>query len=74
METEDETIKHLKGIVRLLTILVTKDMTRREQIQLLSSVGYAPKDIAELIGTTPNTVSVTLSALRRTRQGGHSQR
>ena len=65
MSYEEEVISHLGKVVRLLTILVTKDMTQREQIQLLSSVGFGPKEIADLIGTTPNTVSVTLSAIRK---------
>lgn len=65
MSSDEEIIDELKKITRLLTVLVTKDMTQREQIQLLSSVGLAPREIAELIGTTANTVSVTLSVIRR---------
>lgn len=65
MNAEQETVEQLKRVVRLLAVLVTRDMPQREQIQLLSSTGFAPKEIAEMIGTTPNTVSVTLSALRK---------
>jgi hypothetical protein len=70
VDTDEETVEQLKRIVRLLTVLVTKDMTQREQIQLLSSVGFAPKDVADLIETTPNTVSVTLSAIRKGDKAG----
>lgn len=65
MNSDEQVISELKRITRLLTVLATKEMTQREQIQLLDSVGMAPREIAELIGTTANTVSVTLSALRR---------
>ena len=65
MNTEEEIIDELRKITRLLTLLVIKDKTQREQIVLLDSVGLPPRDIAELIGTTSNTVSVTLSTLRR---------
>ena len=65
MNTEEEIIAELRKITRLLTLLVTKDKTQREQVVLLDSVGLPPREIAELIGTTANTVSVTLSTLRR---------
>ena len=65
MNSDEESIRELKKITRLLTVLVTKDMTQREQIVLLHSLDLAPREIAELIGTTANTVSVTLSTLRR---------
>ena len=65
MNTEEEIIAELRKITRLLTLLVTKDKTQRAQIVLLDSVGLPPREIAELIGTTANTVSVTLSTLRR---------
>ena len=40
----------------------------KEKTILLNTVGLAPKEIAELLGTTPNTVSVALSAARRSRK------
>jgi DNA-binding CsgD family transcriptional regulator len=65
MSVEETTAEQLGRIVRLLTILVTRDMSQRDQIVLLASARFQPKEIAELIGTTPNTVSVTLSTIRR---------
>ena len=64
-QADDDAVVQLRKVVRLLVFLVTKDLTQRDQIARLSSVGFQPKEIAELIGTTPNTVSVTLSALRK---------
>jgi DNA-binding NarL/FixJ family response regulator len=65
MSVEETIAQQLGRIVRLLTILVTRDMTQKDQIVLLASAGFQPKEIADLIGTTPNTVSVTLSTIRR---------
>ncbi len=65
MNSDEIIIDELRKITRLLTVLATKGMTQREQIVLLDSVGLPPREIAELIGTTSNTVSVTLSTLRR---------
>lgn len=64
-EQLDDVLSELRKIVRLLSILVTKDLSQREQIALLASAGFQPKEIAELIGTTPNTVSVTLHSVRK---------
>lgn len=61
----DDVLSELRKIVRLMTLSMTKDLTQREQIALLSGAGLQPKEIAELIGTTPNTVSVTLVQIRK---------
>jgi len=58
-------VEELKKITKLLILMVTKDQTQRANIEMLSKVGLPPKDIAELLATTPNTVSVTLSGLRK---------
>lgn len=50
---------------RLVAILLVTGKGQREQIRLLSVAGMGPKEIADLIGTTPNTVNVALSSLRK---------
>jgi DNA-binding CsgD family transcriptional regulator len=60
-----DVVDELRKVKRLLSILVTKGLKQREQIHVLSRVGFSPKEIAELIGTTPNTVSVTLAQIRK---------
>jgi DNA-binding CsgD family transcriptional regulator len=65
VEQFDEVLAELRKISRLLTLLLTRDLSQRDKIALLSTAGFQPKEIAELIGTTPNTVSVTLSTIRR---------
>jgi DNA-binding CsgD family transcriptional regulator len=59
----------LRKIVRLMTLLVTKDLNQKDKIALLSTTGLQPKEIADLIGTTPNTVSVTLVQIRKEQAG-----
>ena len=51
-------------LVSLMAISVLDGKPQKEQVELLDKAGLAPKDIAALVGTTPNTVSVTLSKLK----------
>lgn len=60
-----EVLQRLERIERLISILATKDLKQREQIATLSRAGFTPKEIAELVGTTSNTVSVTLAQARK---------
>jgi hypothetical protein len=52
-------------IANLLALLLVTGKPQPEQISLLSAAGYAPAEIARLVGTTPNTMSVTLSQRRK---------
>lgn len=65
----DDVLSELRKISRLLTLLVTKDLAQKDKIVLLSTAGLQPKEIAELIGTTPNTVSVRLAQIRKQQAG-----
>jgi len=61
----------LDNITRLLATLVVEDKNDREAMFLLSRVGFQPKEIAEFLGTTPNTVRVTLSNLKKSVKKKH---
>jgi DNA-directed RNA polymerase specialized sigma24 family protein len=52
-------------IANLLALLLVTGKPQPEQISLLSAAGYTSSEIAQLIGTTRNTVSVTLSQRRK---------
>ena len=56
-------------IFRVIAVTATKGLKRREQISLLNQAGLQPKDIAELLGTSSNTVRVELVALRKKHRG-----
>lgn len=62
---EEEILQELRRISKLLVLTATKDQTQKDKIVLLSRIGFEPKDIANLIGTTPGTVSVTLSVIKK---------
>lgn len=53
-------------MVRLLALDIVKDLkVQKEKIVTLSSFGFGPSEIAKLLGTTPNTVSVALSDVKK---------
>jgi len=53
-------------IVRLLALNFVKDLkVQKDKIIALSSFGFGPSEIAKLLGTTPNTVSVALSGIKK---------
>lgn len=60
----------LDRILRLLGVIAVKGLTQSEQIATLSNLGFAPKEIAIVLGTTPNTVRVTLVGIRRAAKYG----
>lgn len=60
-----EIAKKVDTLNRLLAIGLVNGRRQRDQIRLLSVAGMGPKEIAELIGTTPNTVNVALTAMRK---------
>lgn len=61
---EDEILTELQRITKLLVMVATKDQVQTEKIRILSTVGFAPKEIASLVDTTSNTVRVALSNMR----------
>jgi len=55
----------LDKLIRLIAFSLIMDKTQNEQISLLSKAGFQPKEIAEIIGTSGNTVRVYLSKMKR---------
>jgi CRP-like cAMP-binding protein len=64
---EDLVLAKLNNLLRVVAVSATKGMKQIEQIALLDRVGFPPKEIADLLGTTSNTVSVALTNLRKGR-------
>lgn len=58
-------IDEIKKTNKLLVIMATKDLPQTDKIALLSRVGFGQKEIADLVGTTSNTVGVTLNKLKK---------
>jgi hypothetical protein len=64
----DEVLVELKKMNKLLAMMITKDINNIDKIVILSKAGYQAKEIAELIDSTPNTVSVTLYKMKKNKK------
>ena len=68
-ETPKELATELRRTNRLLALLLVKGDKQKPAIAALNGAGLAPKEIAEILGTTPGTVSATLSNMKKTGRG-----
>ncbi len=55
-------------LIRLIASGMVNGKPQNEQIEILSKAGIKPTEIAKIIGTTPNTVRVALSAIRKAKR------
>jgi len=69
---ESDELAALKKMARLLEILtrlnlqtMKGDRTQAQMVLMLDEVGCGPSEIADLLGTTVNTVNVTLSNAKK---------
>ena len=63
----DTLVRKLDAIIRLAVMGMTEGKSQTERIWLFSVAGLQPKEIAEILNTTPNTVRVMLFNLRKSR-------
>lgn len=61
-------------LVNLLALLLVQERKQPEQIALLNRAGFRSSEIAALLGTTRNTVSVQLSIQKRERKVAKTQK
>ncbi|MFX0138897.1 MAG: hypothetical protein ACFFDN_34975 [Candidatus Hodarchaeota archaeon] len=62
----EEILERLDLIIKLLAMnIMSGEGTQKDKIIQLSKIGLQPKEIANILNTTSNTVSVTLSNARR---------
>lgn len=57
--------RKLDLLVRMSALSHIADKKRQEQIMMLSNAGFQPKEIADILGTTANSVRVALSTMRK---------
>jgi len=62
---DDKIFNELQRMSKLLALNLVKDLKTSEKYLMLNNVGFQPKDIAEILDTTRNTVSVELSKLKK---------
>jgi hypothetical protein len=68
--TQKSILHELKIIKKLLAQNLLSGTSQTKHISKLNSVGFQPKEIAEILGTTPNTVNVALNRLRKSKKKG----
>ncbi|MFA5877618.1 MAG: hypothetical protein WC880_04650 [Candidatus Paceibacterota bacterium] len=69
--SEDTMMLVLEELKRISSILVIKElrdmreMSQKDQVELLTSLGFRPIEIATMLGVTANAVSITISRARK---------
>jgi len=58
-------VSKLDSVLKILAINATQGKNLKEQVALLNSLGFQPRQIADMLGKTPNHISVTLHDLRK---------
>lgn len=67
----DEMVKYLKALTFLQLQALTGGAAYRKPEQLLERAGFTHKEIGEMLGKTPNAVTLALRALKK--QGADSK-
>ncbi len=65
MKNDDQHLEVLREISKLLVVNLKREANQTDLIIELDKSGFTPKRIAELLGTTANTVSVALSQKKK---------
>ena len=52
-------------LVRISALKIVKDLDYREQVVILDKIGFQPKEIASILGKSPNNVNVTLHLIKK---------
>jgi len=63
---DDGIIKRLDVIARLLALNLPASINQDQKIKILDEMDLEPKEIATILGTTRNTVSVELNKIKKT--------
>jgi len=68
---DDQQFKQLSNkmdiIIKLLAMNMVEGKQLKDQVSILSSFGFQPKQIADVLGKTPNNVRVILHRFRQER-------
>ncbi len=55
----------LDKTLKLLALVAVKGMKLKEQVAFMSRAGFDRNQMAQLLGTTPNSISVRLNELKK---------
>ncbi len=64
-DAKDRIVEQLDTLTKLVACALLEDKSQQQQIEVLFKGGLPARQIADLVGTTRNTVSVQLTALRK---------
>lgn len=67
-DNQDLVIKKLDTLIKVNLISVIENKSFKEQVALMSSVGFTPKEIGEFLNKTSNHVSVTLNEIKNSQK------
>ncbi len=62
---DEKILSELQRMSKLLALNLIKGMRSNEKYKTLNDAGFPPKEIAAILNTTSNTVSVELSKLKK---------
>jgi Holliday junction resolvasome RuvABC DNA-binding subunit len=65
--TLDDILQELKRMSFLLARSTLPEGTQTSKIEALNALGFAPRETAQILGTTPLTVSVSLAKGKKKR-------
>jgi DNA-directed RNA polymerase specialized sigma24 family protein len=66
----EEPKTELEKTLRALLLVSLDSLKQRPQIAILDKAGFGQTEIAEIIGSTPNAVSVRLAEIRKEARKG----
>jgi DNA-directed RNA polymerase specialized sigma24 family protein len=62
---QDKVLSRLDQIARVLALGLLRDLPSKQRIELLSTAGFTPSEIARLLGITATNVRVTMYNIRQ---------
>ena len=65
---EEKILFEIQRMSKLLALNLTSELKNEEKFVVLNNAGFQPKEIAELLDTSSNFVSKTLSNYRKTKK------
>ena len=69
----EEPKTELEKTLRALLLVSLDPMKQKQQITILDKAGFGQSEIATVIGSTPNAVSVRLAEIRKEARKGKSK-
>ena len=61
----EQILNHLNMLARLLALPLPETLSQKDKIKILHNMRIQPKDIAIILDTTRNNVSVALSNMKK---------